>query len=68
MFSHRHNQGSTIFQAQRRLVRERNLNRFADALAEVGTITGAAKAVGISQQRGSQLFKIICNRLGWQAQ
>jgi hypothetical protein len=43
------------------------LDTFAEALAETGTITAAAKRCGISQQRGSALFKRICAGLGEQA-
>jgi DNA-binding transcriptional LysR family regulator len=45
----------------------RTLNSFAEALAETGTITAASEAIGISQQRGSQLLARIRKELGWQA-
>lgn len=38
---------------------ERNRAKFADLVAEHGTITEAARQMGISQQRGSQLWKRV---------
>ena len=43
------------------------LDAFADALAELGTVTAAAKAIGVSQQRGSVLLAAIKKDLGEQA-
>jgi hypothetical protein len=75
LFTNRgHNQGRS-FAVHRAEIRKRNracdrdkLDAFAEGLAETGTITGAAKRLGITQQRGSVLFKRICAELGWQAQ
>jgi hypothetical protein len=44
------------------------LDAFAEALAEAGTVTGAAKACGISQQQGSKYLAKIRRGLGCQAQ
>lgn len=64
LFAHsEHNRGASIYQAQRRLARERNLDRFAEALANLNTVSAASRSLGISQQRGSQLLKIIVNRI-----
>lgn len=49
-----------------RVDRER-LDNFAELIAEGVTITAASKLLGISMQRGSQLFKRIREELGWQA-
>lgn len=68
LFMHRsHNQGRAFaaFKAQQA---KRNLDNFAEALAEFGTVTAAARHCGISQQRGSQLLARIRAKLGWQAQ
>lgn len=43
------------------------LDAFAEALAETGTVTAAARIVGISQQRGSSQLARIKAELGWQA-
>lgn len=44
------------------------LDAFAEALAELGTVTAAAKACGFTQQRGSRLLARIKEGLGWQSQ
>lgn len=49
-----------------RIDRER-LDNFAELVAEGTTLGAASKIVGVSPQRGSQLFKIIRDELGWQA-
>lgn len=54
--------------AARRAQGRATLNAFAEALAEHGTVSAAAREVGICQQRGSQLLKKIRIELGWQAQ
>lgn len=41
---------------------------FAELLADGLTITQAATTLGLTQQRGSQIFKEIRIALGWQAQ
>lgn len=43
------------------------LDAFAEALAETGKVTAAAKLCGISQQRGSILLARIKKALGEQA-
>lgn len=59
IFSHRsHGPGRAFLLSRRRKAREQ-LNQFADALAERGTIKAAAAAIGVCEQRGSQLFAII---------
>ncbi len=49
-----------------RIDRDR-LDNFADMIAEGVTITAASKSLGVSMQRGSQLFRRIREELGWQA-
>lgn len=49
-----------------RIDRERLAN-FAELIAEGVTLGAASKIIGVSAQRGSQLFKIIREELGWQA-
>lgn len=51
---------------KQRIDRER-LDNFAELIAEGLTITAASKIVGVTMQRGSQLFKRIRDDLGWQA-
>ena len=68
LFIHRaHNQGRA-FKVHRAQTAKANLDRFAEALSIFGTVVGAAKECGISQQRGSQLLARIRAGLGWQAQ
>jgi hypothetical protein len=43
------------------------LDQFAEAVSEVGTVSGAARAIGISEGRGSALFQLIKAELGPQA-
>lgn len=43
------------------------LDLFAEALAELGTVTAASKLLGISQQMGSKYLARIREGLGWQA-
>lgn len=43
------------------------LDAFAEALAEHGTVTAAAKTIGVTQQRGSILLARIKAELGEQA-
>ena len=70
LFSHRgHNQGSTIFHAQRRNQEmRRDLSTFAEAIAEGATLADAGRQIGVSGQRASQLFAKMRRDLGWQAQ
>ena len=63
-----HRGPSPRYLAFRRERGRRTLNAFAQALSETGKIGESARIAGISQQRGSQLFKQICAELGWQAQ
>lgn len=49
-----------------RIDRER-LDALAEMMAEGMTITAASARLGVSMQRGSQLFKRIREELGWQA-
>lgn len=72
LFPHSTSQGIGARAHQRRLRRRpfdrAKLDAFAEALAELGTVTAAARHIGISQQRGSQFLARIRNELGWQAQ
>lgn len=43
------------------------LDQLADLIGDGATITAAAHALGVSMQRGSQMFKRIRDELGWQA-
>lgn len=40
------------------------LTRFSDLIADGLTITQAARAVGVSQQRGSEMMKRIAREMG----
>lgn len=44
------------------------LGRFAEALAETGTVAAASRTIGVCHQRGSQYLARIKAELGWQAQ
>jgi hypothetical protein len=68
LFSNRSGSGATIYRAQLRRQGDRTVAAFAEALAEgAPSITAASYQVGVSQQRGSQLFARIRRELGWQA-
>ena len=49
---------------RRRSAAYQRRERFADLVAEHGTVTAAARAMGISQQRGSQIWKRILQDMG----
>ncbi len=53
--------------AYRMQQKKRKMRIFADELADGATITGAARAAGVSQQTGSLYFREICQGLGAQA-
>ncbi len=46
---------------------EETLAAFADALAEIGTVSGAARALGIPERQGTALFAVIKADVGRQA-
>lgn len=41
--------------------------RFADEVATYGCVEKAARAVGVSVERGRVMFSSMCRELGWQA-
>lgn len=47
--------------------RRKRINRFAELLAEGYTISGASRAMGVSQQNGSTMLAQIREELGPQA-
>jgi len=47
--------------------RETRIEQFAEMLAEGYTVSGAANALGVTQQAGSLMLKTIRERLGPQA-
>ena len=59
----------TTKRPKRRSAKQQELaDRFDDALAEVGTVAGAAKICGISPAAAEARFTRIRKKLGWQAQ
>lgn len=53
--------------ALRRMLRRKQLDQFAEMLAEGWTVTAAARALGVSQQAGSKMLRDIRAGLGGQA-
>jgi hypothetical protein len=45
----------------------REMDRFAEALSETGTVAAAARAVGVCYEHGKKLYRQICAELGPQA-
>lgn len=80
----RHNKGGTIWRRQQvarahaeslrrahaanHAKGQASLDRFAEALAETGTVAAAAESIGISMKYAERLFTRIRRDLGWQAQ
>lgn len=67
LFTHRGQEGWPM--AQRREHSRLQVIAYAQALADspTGRLSDAARAIGVTQQRGSVIFKRICAELGEQA-
>lgn len=67
LFSYRQSEGGPRKGYVPKNRRKPSLDRFADALAESGSVSIAAERVGVSRTYGNALLQRIRKDLGWQA-
>jgi AmiR/NasT family two-component response regulator len=70
LFIHRSHNGGRAFavhRAQMQAARRREIDRFAENLAEGASIAGAAALIGKTVSWGERAFRDIRRGLGWQA-